>query len=206
MLGCNSAFEGVHQLDKLIAKASLAPSAMSPSSPSVLAHGVVGDAPSTSPPPVLGRAFKEFFDLYKANGDAIAAMAVENYYEMMDKTASPVFLLKKAVEIRLSQSFPGAYLSRYAMVTHTLIPYSVCFEAGKIQQEIIDSLCTTITSAEQVDMKRAKHMIDTKLTPFLHSHGIASHDFHDNSWDIMNRHRSGSASTTHTVSTLKAKL
>ena len=45
--------------------------------------------------------------------DAIANMALENFDEMMAKTADPQFLLEKDIENELAQKF-SAYVSRYA--------------------------------------------------------------------------------------------
>ena len=68
-------------------------------------------------------AFAEFFRLRKPNADAIADMAVENFVEMRDKTADPRFLLEKAVEKELLKAFPGEFLSRYTLVSFSLVPY-----------------------------------------------------------------------------------
>jgi kynurenine 3-monooxygenase len=77
-------------------------------------------------------AFAEFFRLRKPNADAIADMAVENFIEMRDSTASPRFLLEKEVEKVLLNAFPGQFLSRYSLVSFSRVPYRLAYEVGTI--------------------------------------------------------------------------
>lgn len=103
----------------------------------------------------------------KENTDAIADMAVENFSEMRDKVADKRFLLEKAVEKVLQREFPGRYLSRYALVTFSNIPYRVAMEVGIIDNEILAELCLNLEDPEKVDLKLAERLIDQKLAPVL---------------------------------------
>ena len=47
------------------------------------------------------RVFPEFEQSRKANTDAIAELAVENFVEMRDRVADPQFLFRKKVELAL---------------------------------------------------------------------------------------------------------
>ncbi len=94
-------------------------------------------------------------------------MAVENFTEMRDKVADKQFQLEKAVEKILQREFPGQYLSRYALVTFSNIPYSVAMSAGLITDQILKELCTGLESPEKVDLSKAKKLIESKLTPEL---------------------------------------
>ena len=60
--------------------------------------------------------FTEYGGLRKPNTDALADMAEENFYEMRDATADPVFQRKRELETKLEQSYPD-YFSKYSMVT-----------------------------------------------------------------------------------------
>ena len=51
----------------------------------------------------VATAFAEYDALHKPNADAIGSMAMDNYVEMMDKTADPQFLLAKQIEHKLAQ-------------------------------------------------------------------------------------------------------
>src|SRR5437660_12696110 len=65
------------------------------------------------------RAFAEYFSRRKENAAALADLAVENFIEMRDKTASRAFRAKKKLDHLLEALLPGVYLPLYAMVTFT---------------------------------------------------------------------------------------
>jgi kynurenine 3-monooxygenase len=109
----------------------------------------------------------------KPNGDAIAAMALDNFVEMRDRVGDAGFLLRKQVEHRLEEEIPREYRSRYSMVMYgNRIPYAVAREAGVIQQGILDELCRDLDAAESVDFERARALVRERLTPFLESRGV----------------------------------
>jgi kynurenine 3-monooxygenase len=114
--------------------------------------------------------FNEFFKLRKHNVDAIADMAVENFTEMRDKVADKRFQLEKAVEKILQRQFPNQYVSRYALVTFSTVPYSFAQEAGLATDEILRELCRDIETADQVDLEKAEKLIAQKLAPMLRDH------------------------------------
>jgi kynurenine 3-monooxygenase len=60
----------------------------------------------------------------KANADAIADMALENFVEMSEKVASPVFRGQTRVRHALERVLGGRYVSRYELVSFTTIPYA----------------------------------------------------------------------------------
>ncbi len=117
----------------------------------------------------------------KPNGDAIANMALDNFTEMMAKTADKRFLLEKAIEIELARRFPTQYVSRYALVTHSLVPYEDCRQIGAIEEKILHELSEGKTSVEQVDYKVAQRLIEQQLTPYLRARGITPASFVYNS-------------------------
>jgi kynurenine 3-monooxygenase len=83
------------------------------------------------------RAFAEYFSRRKENADALANLAVQNFIEMRDKTASRVFRAKKKLDHLLEAAFPGIYLPLYTMVTFTRIPYANAARRGRIQDAIV---------------------------------------------------------------------
>ena len=83
------------------------------------------------------RAFDEYFARRKANADALADLAVENFVEMRDKTASHAFRAKKKLDHTLEGLLPGIYLPRYTMVTFTLIPYADAASRARRQDRIV---------------------------------------------------------------------
>jgi kynurenine 3-monooxygenase len=73
----------------------------------------------------------------RANAEAIAQLAKENFVEMRDKVGSQAFLARKKVEHALEKLLPGTYLSRYEMVSFTTIPYAEVIERTKKQQRLV---------------------------------------------------------------------
>src|SRR5262249_26601792 len=60
----------------------------------------------------------------KANCDAIADMALDNFTEMRDRVNSPVFRASTAARHFLERRLPGRYASRYQLVPFTTRPYA----------------------------------------------------------------------------------
>ena len=83
------------------------------------------------------RAFAEYFARRKENADALANLAVENFIEMRDKTASKTFRVKKKLDHLLEGLLPGIYLPLYTMVTFTRIPYATAARRALRQDRIV---------------------------------------------------------------------
>jgi kynurenine 3-monooxygenase len=83
------------------------------------------------------RAFAEYFSQRKENADALADLAVDNFIEMRDKTASRTFRAKKKLDHLLEGLLPGIYLPLYTMVTFTRIPYAAAAQRARVQDRII---------------------------------------------------------------------
>jgi kynurenine 3-monooxygenase len=83
------------------------------------------------------RAFAEYFERRKVNADALADLALGNFIEMRDKTASKTFRAKKKLDHSLEAILPGIYLPLYTMVTFTRIPYAVAKRRAQIQDAIV---------------------------------------------------------------------
>jgi kynurenine 3-monooxygenase len=83
------------------------------------------------------RAFAEYFSRRKENADALADLAIGNFIEMRDKTASKTFRAKKKLDHLLEAALPGIYLPLYTMVTFTRIPYAEAARRARLQDRII---------------------------------------------------------------------
>ena len=83
------------------------------------------------------RAFAEYFERRKVNADALADLALENFIEMRDKTASRAFRAKKKLDHFLEAALPGIYLPLYTMVTFTRTPYAEAARRARLQDRII---------------------------------------------------------------------
>jgi kynurenine 3-monooxygenase len=123
--GMNCAFEDVRVLDSLIEK-----------------HGANWTA-----------VYEEYGRLRKINTDAIQGMAEENFYEMRDATADPIFQRKRELETRLEQTYPD-YFSKYSMVTFREdLPYSVAKEKGNAQDRLLMEICSKENEVESIDVE-----------------------------------------------------
>ena len=85
------------------------------------------------------RAFAEYTKRRKENGDALADLAVQNFIEMRDKTASPVFRAKKKLDHFLEGALPGVYLPLYTMVSFTRIPYAKALRRARWQDRAVSA-------------------------------------------------------------------
>jgi kynurenine 3-monooxygenase len=83
------------------------------------------------------RAFAEYFRRRKENADALADLAIGNFIEMRDKTASKTFRAKKKLDHALEAALPGIYLPLYTMVTFTRMPYAKAAKRARIQDALV---------------------------------------------------------------------
>jgi len=109
------------------------------------------------------KVFTEFENLRKADTDAIAELALENFVEMRDHVADPKFLFKKKVEQALQRKYPTIFVPKYSMVTFHRLPYSVALARGKIQDRILAELCGSIDRIEDLDWEKARALIKKSL-------------------------------------------
>lgn len=122
--GMNCAFEDVRVLDQLIDK-----------------HGTEWQT-----------VYDEYGELRKINTDAIADLAEENFYEMRDAVADPVFVKKRELETKLEQTFPD-YFSKYSMVTFREdLPYSVAKAKGNAQDALLMTICEKTENVGELDL------------------------------------------------------
>jgi kynurenine 3-monooxygenase len=82
-------------------------------------------------------AFSEYFRRRKENADALADLAIGNFIEMRDKTASKAFRAKKKLDHALEAALPGIYLPLYTMVTFTRMPYAKAAKRARWQDRIV---------------------------------------------------------------------
>ncbi len=133
--GMNCAFEDVRLLDSLIGT-----------------HGANWE-----------NVYAEYGELRKINTDAIADMAEENFYEMRDKVAQPVFQRKRELETKLEQTFPD-YFSKYSMVTFREdMPYSIAKDRGNAQDRLLIEICADVEGVNELDIESIMEKV-RKLT------------------------------------------
>jgi kynurenine 3-monooxygenase len=107
----------------------------------------------------LETVFQKFQAARKADTDAIADLAVENFIEMRDLVARPEFQLKKKIEQALQSRWPERFIPKYSMVTFHRIPYSIARKKGTIQEGILNELARGISSVDELDWSKADALL-----------------------------------------------
>ncbi len=92
----------------------------------------------------------------KIDADAIADLAEDNFYEMRDATADPVFNVKRLIELRLEAELE--YYSKYSLVTFRAdVPYHIAMKQGRLQNKILYDIA-----------KKTEDPTTVELIPILH--------------------------------------
>lgn len=112
------------------------------------------------------RAFARFANERKADCDAIADIALENYVEMRKTSSEKLFQMKKELGFELERRFPNRFVPRYSMIMFHDTPYSEAYRRGRMQDRILTELCRGLDDPRQADFQRAEQMINDELYPF----------------------------------------
>ena len=116
--------------------------------------------------------FTRFNATRRADTDAIAQMALENYAEMRSAVLDARFLRQKSWALQLERLHPTRFIPRYAMVMfHPEISYSEALRRGAVQQQILDVLdaqrphdgASHSAQLSAADLARAQQLIAAQL-------------------------------------------
>ena len=132
--GMNASFEDVYVLDRVL-------------------HQFEGD---------WSRVFSEFEKQRKTDTDAIADLAIDNYFEMRDHVANPLFKEKRIVEMNLEKFFPTQYFSKYSLVTFNEdIGYHDAMTKGRAQDKVLLKMMenSLYTSSSQHSKERMHQIL-----------------------------------------------
>ncbi|WP_275314704.1 FAD-dependent oxidoreductase [Tenacibaculum bernardetii] len=85
--------------------------------------------------------FKRYEKARKQDTDAIADLAIDNFHEMKDHVANPLFKEKQKIEKDLEKNFPDQYFSKYSLVTfNEEISYNEAMKRGRAQDKALLNL------------------------------------------------------------------
>ena len=84
------------------------------------------------------KILKEYDALRKPNGDAVAQLALNNFTEMRDKVADPMFLERKKIEKELGKRYPDQFVSVYEMVSFSHTPYNTAIQCIQAQDRLLE--------------------------------------------------------------------
>jgi kynurenine 3-monooxygenase len=99
--------------------------------------------------------FDEYQKERKPNADAIADLAIQNYYEMADKVGDKHFLHKKHIEHQLSELYPDKFKSQYELTTFSLSSYKYALDMGKKNDLLLEKI---IADGAEEKIKDAAYM------------------------------------------------
>ena len=85
--------------------------------------------------------FKAYQKARKHDTNAIADLAIDNFHEMKDHVANPLFKEKRKIEMDLERTFPKQYSSKYSLVTfNENIGYNEAMKRGRAQDKALLNL------------------------------------------------------------------
>jgi kynurenine 3-monooxygenase len=90
-----------------------------------------------------GTVLKEYGEMRKPAGDAVAALALQNFVEMRDKVADPLFLERKKVEKELARRYPQQFTSVYELVSFSHTPYHTALKCTEAQDRLWERIRTS---------------------------------------------------------------
>jgi kynurenine 3-monooxygenase len=106
-----------------------------------------------------GNDWNKIFDEYqkerKPNADAIAQLAIQNYYEMADKVGDKHFLHKKHIEHELTELYPHQFKSQYELTTFSLSGYKYALDQGQKNDALLEKI---IADGGEEKIKDAAYM------------------------------------------------
>ena len=118
--------------------------------------------------------FKAYEKARKKDTDAIADLAIDNYYEMRDHVASPIFKEKRKLEMDLEKSFPEQYFSKYSMVTFNEdIPYSKAMEIGRAQDKALLNMIADDEIDTTANLEEILKKVQTETNEILGEDNVA---------------------------------
>lgn len=108
--------------------------------------------------------FAAFAQARKADADAIAQLALDNFVEMRDKVADPRFVYQKRLEARMQERHPQRWIPLYSQVTfQPEIPYHQAYRHGQDQQHFMDRILDQIPEESREDWDWIDRMLDREM-------------------------------------------
>jgi kynurenine 3-monooxygenase len=97
----------------------------------------------------FGAALPAFQEARKANADAIADMALENFVEMRDLSGRAEFQYGKRIEQLLHRAIGEAVTPRYNLVSFSTVPYVKAQESGRRLERVVNEVAAEVPASER---------------------------------------------------------
>ena len=124
--------------------------------------------------------FTEYQKTRKKDTDAIADLAIDNFHEMKNHIANPIFREKRKIEMALEKEFPKDYASKYSLVTfNEHIGYKEAMLRGRAQDKALLNLLAngdisaTIDITDKAVLKIILKKVKTETEAILEDDKIA---------------------------------
>ena len=109
------------------------------------------------------KLFVKFQDVRKPNADAIADLAVDNFYEMRDFSGDALFQKKVMLEKKLEHLYPDQYFSKYSMVTFRKdMGYREAMIRGRKQDELLLDYCRSVNDILDINYEELLTMLENQ--------------------------------------------
>ena len=117
------------------------------------------------------------FEVYEANRkqdtDAIADLAVDNFHEMKEHTASALFQQKRKLETAFEAEFPDKYQSKYSMVTFNAdMSYYDAMNKGRAQDKAILNLIDDGKLPDSLNLEEKLAIVRKETKSILHDDAV----------------------------------
>ena len=118
--------------------------------------------------------FKAYQKARKKDTDAIADLAIDNFYEMKEHTAAPIFQQKRKLETALEQEFPAEYASKYRLVTfQEQIGYAEAMQRGRAQDKAMLRLISKEKINDRMTLEEKLKLVKEETKTILEEDSVA---------------------------------
>ena len=101
-------------------------------------------------------------------------MAIDNFHEMKDHVANPIFQEKRKIEMALEENFPNEYSSKYSLVTfNEHIGYREAMLRGRAQDKAILNMLSDGVISTSDDINEILDKVKTETEAILEDDRIA---------------------------------
>ena len=117
--------------------------------------------------------FQEYEANRKKDTDAIADLAVDNFHEMKEHTASPLFQRKRKLETAFEAEFPKEYYSKYSLVTfNEHITYDEALRKGRAQDKAILNLLDDGKLPDSLSLQEKLKLVKRETKEIMHDDAV----------------------------------
>ncbi|MEA2489653.1 MAG: kynurenine 3-monooxygenase [Acidobacteriota bacterium] len=82
-------------------------------------------------------AFRAYQAARKPHTDTLAELSKDNFIELRQRVQSPLFLLRKRLDVFLNRLAPATWLPLYTMIAHTTMPYGEALARARRQDRLL---------------------------------------------------------------------